>query len=109
MTIKIADQVEPDAYRYLQQISNKIEIIGSSRYPQLQQSVHEKTYIDIEMMITSGGNLERLRLLRPGTSLALESILIDIIRYSAPFPPFPDELEQDRLVIQKRWVFSPNL
>lgn len=107
MTIQIDSNVDPQVYRYLQHISKKIEIIGDSRYPNMKQVIQQQTYIDIEMIIRSGGKLKAVRMLQPGKDPQLETMMLDIIQYSAPYPPLPDEMKIDELVIQKRWYFNP--
>jgi protein TonB len=107
MTIQIDGKVDPQAYRYLQHISKKIEIIGNSRYPNMQKIIQHRTHIDIEMIIHSGGKLRSVQLLNPGKQPQLEAMLLELIQYSAPYPPLPEELDIDELVIQKRWQFNP--
>jgi len=95
-------------YRYIQQISNKIEIIGATRYPDLNADIPVATQIDIELVITNPGRLASARLLKSSLQPQLDKKMMDIIRYSAPYPPLPDDLKLDTLIIQKRWQFNPS-
>ncbi|MGD8783183.1 MAG: TonB C-terminal domain-containing protein [Thioalkalispiraceae bacterium] len=106
-TVTINGQTDPVTYRYLQHLSKKIEIIGASRYPDMTKPITVKTYIDVEMVINKYGKLVSARLLTPSNNPDLDKQLMEIIHYSAPHPPLPDELKLDRLIIQKRWQFVP--
>ena len=107
-TVGIEDKPDTLTYRYIQQISNKIEIIGAARYPSLNADISVATQIDIELVITNYGKLKRARLLKSSQQPQLDKKMMDIVRYSAPYPPLPDDLKLDALIIQKRWQFNPN-
>jgi len=94
-------------YRYIQQISNKIEIIGASRYPDMHKHIKSDTFIDIELSLTRYGKLSHARILTPTNDPKLNEQLFEVINYSAPYPPLPEELDLDKLIIQKRWHFTP--
>lgn len=107
-TVGIEDKTDMLTYRYIQQISNKIEIIGAVRYPNLNADIQVATQMDIELVITNNGKLKRARLLKSSQQPQLDKKMMDIVRYSAPYPPLPDDLKLDTLIIQKRWQFNPS-
>ena len=107
-TVTIDTETDVQTYRYIQQISNKIEIIGAVRYPDLNNDISVATQIDIELVISNLGKLTSARLLKSSLQPRLDKKMMDIVRYSAPYPPLPDELKLDTLIIQKRWQFSPS-
>jgi len=103
----INGDVDRAEYVYAKHIAVKIEIIGASRYPDFQRLITAATTLDIEIEIDNGGRLIQTRLLRSSNNPAIDAAILDIIRYSAPYPPFPDEMKMDTLKIQKRWQFAP--
>ena len=104
----IESENDAGTYRYIQQISNKIEIIGASRYPTLGQEIQFSTYLDIELVVSNSGKLKSARLLKSSQQPNLDEKMMELIRYSAPYPPLPDELNIETLIVQKRWHFNPN-
>jgi len=107
-TVAINGKTDLQTYRYIQQISNKIEIIGAARYPNLSADITAATQVDIELVITDLGKLTNARLLKSSLQPQLDKKMMDIVRYSAPYPPLPDDLKLDTLIIQKRWQFNSN-
>ena len=103
----IEGDVNRDEYGYAEHIALKIEIIGASRYPDFQNLIITATSLDIEIEISNGGRLIQTHILRSSNNPAIDAAMLDIIRYSAPYPPFPDEMKMDALKIQKRWQFMP--
>ena len=104
----IESENDAGTYRYIQQISNKIEIIGASRYPTLGQEIHFSTYLDIELVLSNSGKLKSARLLKSSQQPNLDEKMMELVRYSAPYPPLPDELNIETLIVQKRWHFNPS-
>ena len=94
-------------YRYVEHITEKIEIIGLSRYPDFEDLITRQTHIDIELELSNGGKLIQTQLLHSSGNPAIDAAMLDIIRYSAPYPPFPDDMKMETLKIQKRWQFMP--
>ena len=107
MTITLESKVDKLVYKYMQHISKKIEIIGITRYPDLETMLTERDSIELSMTISHGGKLDSVNLIKPAKSKKLTETMLEIIQYSAPYPPLPDELKVDFLVIHKRWQFSP--
>jgi len=107
VTFPIDGSVDRSEYAYIEHIHEKIEIIGISRYPNFQNLITTKTYIDIELELTNGGSMVQTHILRSSDNPAIDAAMLDIIRYSAPYPPFDDNMKMDRLKIQKRWMFVP--
>lgn len=93
--------------RYLQHLSKKIEIIGAARYPDLHELVKTSTQVEIEMLISKTGKLLSAVLVRGSNDVILDEALMDIIRYAAPHPPLPDELNINVLKVNKIWILSP--
>ena len=93
-------------YEYVEHIFKKIEIIGASRYPELQNMIDSATSIDVEIEINNNGRLLQTRILRPSNNKRLDAAIIDIIQYSAPYPPFEDDMKIEAIIIQKRWSFT---
>ncbi len=95
-------------YSYVEHITEKIEIIGASRYPDFNQLISRQTHIDIELELSNGGTLIQTHIISSSGNPAIDAAMLDIIHYSAPYPPFPDEMKMDALKIQKRWQFMPD-
>ncbi len=107
-TFPINGSVNRSEYSYVEHITEKIEIIGISRYPHFKDLIITKTHIDIEIELSNGGRLRQTHILHSSGNPAIDAAMLDIIRYSAPYPPFPDEMKMDALKIQKRWQFMPD-
>lgn len=107
VTLPLNSPVDRNEATYLQHITEKIEIIGVSRYPNFNDLITTKTHIDIEIELTNGGRLVQTHIMQSSGNPAIDAAMLDIIRYSAPYPPFHDEMKMDRLKIQKRWLFTP--
>ena len=107
-TFPINGSVGRSEYTYVEHIAEKIEIIGISRYPNFRDLITSKTHIDIEIELGNGGKLIQTHIMHSSGNPAIDAAMLDIIRYSAPYPPFPDEMKMDSLKIQKRWQFMPH-
>jgi len=108
VTFPINGSVGRSEYRYVEHIAEKIEIIGISRYPNFKDLITSQTHIDIEIELSNGGRLIQTHILHSSNNSAIDAAMLDIIRYSAPYPPFPDDMKMDVLKIKKRWLFMPD-
>jgi len=108
MTITLDSKVDEPVYKYMQHISKKIEIIGVTRYPDMEAMLATRESLELAMKISHAGKLDSVQLIKPANNEKLNQAILDIIQYSAPYPPLPDELKVDYLVIHKRWQFDPH-
>lgn len=98
--------VDKVLYRYIQHLTKKIEIIGMTRYPQLNSMDYDEDQIELAITLTHAGKLEQVKLIEPAQHAELNRIMLELVRYSAPYPPMPDDVYYDRITIHKRWHFS---
>jgi protein TonB len=98
-----------DAY-YLNSWRRKIESIGNLNYP--QEARKNKLYGSLRLMVAilPDGSLKEVALLESSGHKVLDDAAVRIVRLSAPYAPFPDELRQstDVLEIIRTWQFRKN-
>ena len=98
-----------DAY-YLNSWRRKIERIGNLNYP--QEARQRKLYGSLRLMVAilPDGSLSEVALLKTSGHRILDDAAIRIVRLSAPFAPFPDDLRHttDVLEIIRTWQFRKN-
>ena len=93
--------------QYISHVLSKIEIIGESRHPRLVTRIQQACSIVVALHITHGGTLLDVDLIQSNCKHDINKAMLELINYSAPYPPMPDEITKDSLVIQKRWSFMP--
>ncbi len=98
-----------DAY-YLNSWRRKIESVGNLNYP--QEARENKLYGSLRLMVAilPDGTLKEVALLESSGHKVLDDAAVRIVRLSAPYAPFPDELRQstDVLEIIRTWQFRKN-
>ena len=93
--------------QYIDRVLRKIEIIGEHRYPALTSGLDKPVELVVAFQISHGGSLQDVYILRPTDKPAIDNAMLELIRYSAPYPPMPDSIVKAKLTIQKRWLFRP--
>jgi protein TonB len=98
-----------DAF-YLNSWRRKIESVGNLNYP--QKARKNKLYGSLRLMVAilPDGSLKEVELLESSGHQVLDDAAVRIVRLSAPYAPFPDELRQstDVLEIIRTWQFRKN-
>ncbi len=98
-----------DAF-YLNSWRRKIENIGNLNYP--EQARRNRMYGSLRLMVAilPDGSLKNVELLESSGEPVLDEAAMRIVKLSAPFAPFPDELRQttDVLEIIRTWQFRKN-
>jgi protein TonB len=109
--IKFINSVNAHQYKaaaYEQAWQNKVERIGNLNYPDQARREHLSGSLLLAVGIRRDGTVYRIEVRRSSGHQALDDGAIRIVRLSAPFAPFPDDLalEADVLVITRTWKFS---
>lgn len=98
-----------DAF-YLNSWRRKVESVGNLNYP--SEARKQKLYGSLRLMVAilPDGSIKAVELLESSGEKVLDDAAIRIVRLSAPFAPFPDELRQstDVLEIIRTWQFRRN-
>ena len=98
-----------DAF-YLNSWRRNIESVGNLNYP--QKARKDKLYGSLRLMVAilADGSLKEVELLDSSGHKVLDDAAIRIVRLSAPYAPFPDELRKstDVLEIIRTWQFKKN-
>ena len=98
-----------DAF-YLNSWRRKIESVGNLNYP--HKARKDKLYGSLRLMVAilADGSLKEVELLDSSGYKVLDDAAIRIVRLSAPYAPFPDELRKstDVLEIIRTWQFKKN-
>lgn len=95
---------------YLNSWRRKVEKIGNLNYP--ARARRDRIYGSLRLMVAvlPDGSLKDVELLQSSGHQILDDAAVRIVRLSAPFAPFPDELRQttDVLEIIRTWQFRKN-
>ncbi len=92
---------------YLDAWRRKVERIGNLNYP--DQAKRDSLYgnLVLHVAVRADGSVERVRVLHSSGHKILDDSAVRIVRMSAPFSPFPEEIrkETDILDITRTWQF----
>ena len=92
---------------YLDAWRRKVERIGNLNYP--DQAKRDRLYgnLVLHVAVRADGSVERVRVLHSSGHTILDDAAVRIVRMSAPFSPFPEEIrkEADVLDITRTWQF----
>ena len=98
-----------DAF-YLNSWRRKIESVGNLNYP--QEARKNKLYGSLRLVVAilPDGSLKEVEILESSGHTVLDDAAVRIVRLSAPYAPFPDELRHstDVLEIIRTWQFRKN-
>ncbi len=98
-----------DAF-YLNSWRRKIERIGNLNYP--AEARQQKLFGSLRLLVAvlPDGTLKEVEILESSGHQVLDRAALRIVRLSAPFAPFPDELREstDVLEIIRTWQFREN-
>ncbi|MCI0652858.1 MAG: TonB family protein [Methylococcaceae bacterium] len=109
--IKFINSVNAHQYKaaaYEKAWQHKVERIGNLNYPDQARREHLSGSLLLAVGIRKDGTVYRIEVRRSSGHQALDDGAIRIVRLSAPFAYFPEELakEADVLVITRTWKFS---
>lgn len=93
--------------QYIDRVVQKIEIIGEQRYPELARDLEKPVELLVTFHITHGGTLQDVSITQSSGNAYLDNAMLELVRYSAPYPPMPTSITKTSLRIQKRWRFRP--
>lgn len=98
-----------DAY-YVNSWRRRIEENGARNYPREAESCIDSCRLRLLVSINPNGTINELRVLESSGRKVLDEAAIRIVRMSAPFPPFTEEMKQttDILEIIRTWQFKGN-
>lgn len=99
----VATKASTDA-AYLNQWRQRVESVGNMNYPDLQ------VFGELTLLVSvrANGTIERIEVRRSSGYRSLDDAAIRIVRQSAPFDPFPEEIRRktDILEIIRTWRFE---
>lgn len=98
-----------DAY-YVNSWRRKIESMGRINYPREAENCFNECSLRLLVSIKPDGTINDLRVLESSGKKVLDDAAIRIVRRSAPFAPFTEEMKQDidLLEIIRTWQFKGN-
>ncbi len=98
-----------DAY-YVNSWRRKIEKMGTINYPREAESCYNDCSLRLLVSINPNGTINNLRILKSSGKKVLDDAAIRIVRRSAPFAPFTEEMNRDidLLEIIRTWKFKGN-
>lgn len=98
-----------DAY-YVNSWRRKIENMGRINYPREAENCINDCSLRLLVSINPDGTINDLRVLESSGKTVLDEAAIRIVRRSAPFAPFTEEMRQeiDLLEIIRTWQFKGN-
>lgn len=105
----LSTRASADAF-YLNSWRRKVETVGNLNYP--EEARRRKLYGSLRLLVSilPDGKLKEVEILESSGYRVLDDAAVRIVRLSAPFAPFPDELRQttDVLEIIRTWQFRKN-
>jgi protein TonB len=103
-TMKANDAFYVDSWR------RKIEVMGRINYPREAEGCINECSLRLLVSINPDGTINNLRVLESSGKTVLDDAAIRIVRRSAPFAPFTEEMksEIDLLEIIRTWQFKGN-
>lgn len=98
-----------DAY-YVNNWRTKIERMGTLNYPREAEGCVNNCRLRVLVAINADGSISSLEVLESSGKKVLDDAALRIVRMSAPFAPFTDEMRQntDILEIIRTWQFQGN-
>jgi len=98
-----------DAY-YVNSWRRKIEQMGALNYPREAESCFDNCRLRLLVAINPDGTINELRILESSGKKVLDDAALRIVRLSAPFAPFTEEMRKqtDILEIIRTWQFKGN-
>lgn len=98
-----------DAY-YVNSWRRKIEQMGAINYPREAESCFDNCRLRLLVAINPDGTINELRILESSGKKVLDDAALRIVRLSAPFAPFTEEMRKqtDILEIIRTWQFKGN-
>lgn len=92
---------------YLDAWRRKVERIGNLNYPDQAKRNSLSGNLVLHVAVNADGSVERIRVLHSSGHKLLDDAALRIVRMSAPFSPFPEEIrkETDILDITRTWQF----
>jgi protein TonB len=98
-----------DAY-YVNSWRKRIEDNGARNYPREAESCVDNCRLRVLVSINANGTIRELNILESSGRKALDDAALRIVRMSAPFAPFDEEMRKttDVLEIIRTWQFKGN-
>lgn len=98
-----------DAY-YLNSWRKRIEENGARNYPREAENCVDNCRLRVLVSINANGTIRELLILQSSGRKVLDDAALRIVRMSAPFAPFTDEMKKttDVLEIIRTWEFKGN-
>jgi protein TonB len=98
-----------DAY-YVNSWRRKIESMGRINYPREAENCFNECSLRLLVSINPNGTINHLKVLASSGKKVLDDAAIRIVRRSAPFAPFSEEMKRDidLLEIIRTWKFKGN-
>jgi protein TonB len=98
-----------DAF-YVNSWRRKIESMGRINYPREAENCYTECSLRLLVSINPDGTINNLRILESSGKKVLDDAAIRIVRRSAPFAPFTEEMKRDidLLEIIRTWQFKGN-
>ncbi|MBU42064.1 MAG: hypothetical protein CMN76_02500 [Spirochaetaceae bacterium] len=88
---------------YLSQVLRKIE--RNKRYPLRELNDRIQDSVRVRLSISATGELSHASITTPSKYSAFNAEAVNCIRRSAPFPPFPSEMEQGSITLNLKIDF----
>jgi len=98
-----------EAY-YVDNLRRKIEQMGALNYPRELENCFDNCRLRFLVAINANGTINELRILESSGKKVLDDAALRIVRLSAPFAPFTEEMRKqtDILEIIRTWQFKGN-
>ncbi len=95
---------------YMEAWRAKVERVGNLNYPDDARKNNLSGSLILDVALNADGSINEITIRRPSGSKVLDDAAIRIVKLSAPFSPFPQQIrdETDILHITRTWQFLNN-
>lgn len=93
---------------YMKLWSKKVERVGNLNYPEVAREKKLSGNLRLDVAINKDGSVNNITVTKSSGHQVLDNAAIRIVKFAAPYEPFPDEIseEVDVLHIVRTWRFS---
>ncbi len=93
---------------YMRDWVAKVERVGELNYPDAARRQNLSGKLIVQVALYPNGNVREITIRKPSGHKILDDAAVRIVKLSAPFAPFPENIskETDVLYITRTWVFT---
>ena len=100
--VRVGERIDMNttSYRFIGYFTlfrKQIELVWIYPTDAVQRGIQGE--VQLEIIIEKTGNVSKVKILKSSGFSILDTAMVDTIRQAAPFPPLPDAMKKERLVV----------